>query len=119
MFLGRVRRIGRVFAVILLAWTAVDLIDRRACQNHPHWLPVAAPAAAHVGAAGDPLAPAHDHRDPMAGHLGDCFCCSSFVDVRLPFELTIAASVAWLDASPLHTYASVSAPHLYRPPIAG
>ena len=116
MFLRKVRRIGRVFAVALLVWTAVDLLDRRACQNHPELLMPAAAAAASVASPAD----THEHRHdgPPPGHAGDCFCCSAFVDVQMPFALELTYSVLWLEPTATHDYISVTPAHIYRPPIA-
>ncbi len=119
MFLRKVRRIGRVFAIALLAWTAVDLLDRSACQNHGVLPAAVAPgAAASLAAEGSGAVPGHDGPAVPAGHAGDCFCCSPFVDVRAPFHLSVTSVGVWLQppASPL--YASVTRTHLYRPPIA-
>jgi hypothetical protein len=118
MFLRKVRRIGRVFAIALLAWTAVDLLDRSACQNHGVLPAAAAPAAAGWFAEGG--APAHGHGEPgaLAGHAGDCFCCSPFVDVRTPFHLSVASTGVWFEPQGSPVFASVTQAHLYRPPIA-
>lgn len=118
MFLRKVRRIGRVFAIALLAWTAVDLLDRGACQNHGVMPVAVAPGAACVTAAA--AGPGHGHQEPgaLAGHAGDCFCCSPFVDVRTPFHLSISSATVWLEPPGSPMYTSVTRAHLYRPPIA-
>jgi hypothetical protein len=118
MLLPRVRRTGRVFAVALLLWTAVDLLDRRTCLNHADVNGVPSPAAPMtLGTSGAPTEPGHGHGAP-AGHAGDCFCCSAFVDVQAPFLLVIASSTLWLEPPAAPHYVSVARPHLYRPPIA-
>lgn len=118
MFLRKVRRIGRVFAIALLAWTAVDLLDRGACQNHGAMPAAVLPGAPGLASAG--AAPGHGHDAPgaMAGHADDCFCCSPFVDVRAPFHLAVASSGVWLEPQGSPVYTSVTQAHLYRPPIA-
>ncbi len=118
MFLRKVRRIGRVFAIALLAWTAVDLLDRGACQNHGTLTAAVLPGA--PGIASDAPAPGHGHDAPgaLAGHAGDCFCCSPFVDVRTPFHLSVTSSGVWVEPQGSPGYASVTQAHLYRPPIA-
>lgn len=118
MFLRKVRRIGRVFAIALLAWTAVDLLDRGACQSHGV-MPVAVARGATGCLVADDAGPAHGHDDPgaLAGHVGDCFCCSPFVDIKTPFHLAVASSGVWLEPQSSPLYVSVTRPHLYRPPI--
>ncbi|RPJ85080.1 MAG: hypothetical protein EHM13_02160 [Acidobacteria bacterium] len=118
MFLRKVRRIGRLFAVVLLAWTAIDLLDRHACQNHPA-LPVVASSTGEA-ALGPPADAGGDDRHDAGfppGHSGDCFCCSAFVDVRLPFSLTVASEYVWVEPTAVHGYSSVSLHHIFRPPI--
>ena len=116
MFLRKARRIGRVFALILLTWTAVDLLDRGACQNE-HGLLVPR-SSAEAPLLGGRSAPGEQHGDAFPpGHAGDCFCCSSFVDVKLPFALSIASAFVWVQPGPSPTYASVPLRHVFRPPI--
>lgn len=119
MFLRKVRRIGRVFAIALLAWTAVDLLDHRVCVNHAALPELASPAASVLlTAPGGGHAPGHGHHGPPDGHAGDCFCCSAFVDVKTPFQLSVTSTGVWLDAAISTTYQSATPTHLYRPPIA-
>lgn len=119
MLLRKVRSVAPLFALVLLAWTAVDLLDRHACQNE-----APLPAAASGSERWDLSSPPDDHEGggahgaPLAGHAGDCFCCSAFVDVKAPFDLFASSAAMPLVAVSAPHYVSVVQPHLYRPPIA-
>ena len=114
MVFQRARRIGRVFAVILLAWTAVDLFDYGACANHRDGFPVCAPVSVCDAAPTDGGCPA----GPMEGHAGDCFCCSPYVDVRAPFAVALRYTIAWPLAAETVARPLLGASRLYHPPLA-
>ena len=113
MVFERARRIGRVFAVALLAWTAVDVLDYGACANHQHGFAPCAPRTVS-GAA-----PAHEHgpSSPPEGHAGDCFCCSPYVDVQTPFHVTLQYSVAWPIPPDAVARPLIGASPWYHPPL--
>jgi len=112
MVFDRVRRIGRVFAVALLVWTAVDVLDYGACANHRDF-PLCAPLSVSC------TAPVHGDgpMGPMDGHAGDCFCCSPYVDVQAPFHVTLRYTVAWSLAVETVARPLFGASRLYHPPI--
>ena len=114
MVFDRVRRIGRVFAVALLVWTAVDILDYGACANHQHLFPSYAPASVNAAAPATPDAP----MGAPSGHSGDCFCCSPYVEVQTPFEVTLSYTVAWTLAPETVVHAVLSTSRLYHPPLA-
>ena len=114
MVFDRVRRIGRVFAVVLLSWTAGDILDYGACANHRHGFPVDAPVSVSCTAPAERDCPPA----PMEGHAGDCFCCSSYVDVQAPFEVTLSDTLAWALAQEAVARPLVGASPLYHPPLA-
>ena len=118
MFLRKARQIGRIFAVVLLVWTAVDLLDYRACQNHGALPWGASPSSLTSLADAGAGFPGRGHSGPIEGHAGDCFCCSAFVDVKTPFHLLFSAAGVWLQPPGSPVYASIARSQLYRPPIA-
>jgi hypothetical protein len=114
MVFERARRIGRVFAVALLAWTAVDVLDYGVCANHRDPFPGCAPVS--VGGAA-PNAPA-DPAGPLHDHAGDCFCCSPYVDVQAPFSVTLTYTVKWALTPEAVARPVFGAARLYHPPLA-
>lgn len=78
------RRLARVVALMLLAWTAVDLTATRLC---------AADAVPMAAAFESPEARPDGGDDPKPGrpapqsHIDDCFCCSHCVNVAMPEPL--------------------------------
>jgi hypothetical protein len=118
MFLRKARRIGRIFAVTLLVWTAVDLLDYRACENHGELPAAVSPTAMALLASGGAGPTDQGHPGPLEGHAGDCFCCSAFVDVKTPFLLSFSETGVWLQPPDSPVYTSIPLSHLYRPPIA-
>lgn len=106
---SRFRRFARLFAALLLLWTAADLADYGLCV-HTH---------GRIGVlAQEALGPAQAGADHGRQAPEDCFCCSHVVDVRTPFRIDLAYEIAWQ----LHDVA-VAAPDLgaaplYHPPLA-
>jgi hypothetical protein len=103
------RRIARLFASLLLLWTAVDVCDYGLCSHHRDPAGRYAQTAFRAGATAEESAP---------GPAGDCFCCSHLVDVRTRFRITLAYEVAWAVIDE-----SAGEPHLtsapwYHPPLA-
>jgi len=79
---SRVRRIGRMFVLVLLAWTAIDLLNPALCGLDE--LPfVAANAAVDSNNAipNDPPVPA-----------ADCFCCSHNVNFKPIVQVAVSFS---------------------------
>ncbi len=101
------RRLARLFAVILLAWTAADLCDYQLCAHHRE--PLGAWSETRLRAAPT------DSQAPADGD--DCFCCSHFVDVRTPFRIALGYEVAWFVGDQPVGEPHVAAIPLYHPPI--
>jgi hypothetical protein len=109
MVIADVRRIGRLFAVLLLVWTTVDLVD--------HDLGVWG-AERDGGAIEAPVAriPPPNATQPL--HVDHSFCCSHTVDITMPFSLGLTfdgrqippAAAPIPQISPLNT--------VYHPPLA-
>jgi len=114
MVFDRARRIGRVFAVALLVWTAVDVLDYGVCANHQDPFPVCAPLSVSGAAPAGPGCPA----GPFHGHAGDCFCCSPYVDVQTPFHVTLNYTVKWALSPEAVARPVFGAARLYHPPLA-
>jgi hypothetical protein len=106
----RIRHIGRGFAVALLLWTVVDLVDHHVCDAAN--VPMPTCRAASVGVPGESTGHRHTHTP------NSCFCCSPYVDVQTPFSLTLAYvsidTLAELDLSLTTAYP----PALFHPPLA-
>ena len=109
MVFAAIRRIGRVFAIILLAWTTIDLIDHNVCA-HPS-IAVQGAGATTVGQAAPPSS-------PPATHVDHSFCCSHTVDVKTPFRITL--TFAAVGFAPLDDPALLlnDPDDLYHPPLA-
>jgi len=103
------RRLGRVFAILLLVWTTVDLIDHNVCADHAGGVPGAARTA--VGQAAPAQAPAIPHVDHS-------FCCSHTVDVQAPFHLAVTLAVVGLAPSDVTPLPFSDPRGLYHPPLA-
>ena len=101
----------RMVAIILLAWTAVDLCAPSLCASeavaiaNPSRTNGSARLTAHPANAGD----CGDQQD-------DCFCCSHAVDLRtVTFRVSAAVPLQLIGPStPLVTPAVTSPP--YHPP---
>ena len=110
MVFPHIRRVGRVFAIVLLVWTTVDLIDHNVCVTH------AAPAP---GARGTVIGYSAEGPSPLQAPQADhSFCCSHTVDVRTPFRLALTLGVIGLapENCPLLPFHDSSG--LYHPPLA-
>lgn len=107
----RARRIGRVFAVALLLWTAADLVDFGLCENSRVSLGLYTEATVQAAASPE----VHHHGE---GQCHDCFCCSPYVDVKAPF--VIDAGIEGTPAVPTDPVLLpfVTAARLYHPPLA-
>jgi hypothetical protein len=115
---ARFRRIGRLFAVLLLAWTAADICDFGLCRHDREPIAPAVPAGPHGARTVTAWAP--DTGAPSdAADLGeDCFCCSPYVDVQTRVAITVTYSFAWKVAFDLAARPDVAASRLYHPPLA-
>ena len=76
------RRLARLAAVVLLAWTGVDLIATQLCAADSVVLATGSSGAVTI------QPDASSESDPTRGtpraHVDDCFCCSHCVNVVLP-----------------------------------
>jgi hypothetical protein len=103
------RRIARLFASLLLLWTAADVCDYGLCPHHRDRLGGYARTAFRAGET--------EERPDVAG-ADDCFCCSHVVDVRTPFRIALTYQVAWTVLGDPHTRPDVPSVPLYHPPLA-
>lgn len=108
MFSPSFRRTARLFAVVLLLWTAIDLFDFGVCVQH-HGRIGAFDAAAWR--APNDLGTAEEGAE-------DCFCCSHVVDVRVPYHIALAYTVAWVLVEEPASRPALTPPALYHPPLA-
>jgi hypothetical protein len=103
------RRLARLFAALLLLWTAADLADYGLCV-HTHGRIGMLPHEAFGVAEADVV---HGSEAP-----DDCFCCSHVVDVRTPFCFDLAYAVAWQLDDPAGAPPDLRTTPLYPPPPA-
>jgi hypothetical protein len=103
------RRIARLFAAVLLVWTAADVCDYGLCPHHRE--PVGGFAQTAFRAADA------EGRAPVEG-ADDCFCCSRVVDVRSPFRITFAYEFAWTVSHESAGQPHLTSAPLYHPPLA-
>lgn len=107
------RRLARVVAVMLLAWTAVDLTATRLC---------AADAVAMATASGSPEARPDGGDGPASGrparqsHIDDCFCCSHCVNVAVPEPLLAVTAAPPRDVASRVRIPFDDGHPLYHPP---
>jgi hypothetical protein len=101
------RRIARLFASVLLLWTAVDVCDYALCSEHRDPIGSYARAALRSGSGEESSADAVD----------DCFCCSHLVDVRSPFRITLGCQFAWVVAHEPAGDPHLTSVPLYHPPL--
>ena len=107
---GYMRRLARVVALTLLAWTALDLANSNLCALDAASQPVS------LRQTSDRLAASR--ADPGAPTFGadDCFCCSHCVDIS--HALTRPARIQLAHPAPeLREFAPSGSGHtLYHPP---
>lgn len=109
MVFASVRRIGRIFACLLLVWTAVDLVDHSLCDRSA--------AALETGMAARIGQPCPGHASHPS-HIGHSFCCSHTVDVRTPFRIALTFEAACLQLVEAPALPFASPDDLYHPPLA-
>jgi hypothetical protein len=102
------RRIARLFASILLLWTAADVCDYGLCSRHRDPLGGFARTAYRAGGP---------EEESAVEAADDCFCCSHVVDVRTPFRVTLGHDVAWLVRDEPPGQLHLTAVPLYHPPL--
>jgi hypothetical protein len=118
--LRRIRRIGRTFAILLLAWTAADLCDYGLCEHSRE------PLGAAIPASGSDAARVKNRTTNVPGNGAcpvpcgpdDCFCCSHFVDVQMPFHIALTYTTVWEVADTIAARPHFTAFPLYHPPLA-
>lgn len=108
MFSPAFRRAARLFAVVLLAWTAVDLLDFGVCVQHH----------GRIGSFTATEWRAPNEADTPDEGCEDCFCCSHVVDVRTPYHIALAYTVAWVIADHDVSTPPLTPTPLYHPPLA-
>jgi len=110
MVFRRIRHIGRGFAIALLLWTVVDLVDHHVCAAAAAPMPTS--RAASIDGPSEHTGHGHTHTP------NSCFCCSPYVDVQTPFVLTLAyVSIDTL--AELHLIPTTIHPRsLFHPPLA-
>lgn len=108
------RRFARLAAVILLAWTAVDLTATQLCPADG--VATAAGAFESSWARSDSSDGRAPGRRAPQSHVDDCFCCSHCVNVALSEPLLVATV-----NTPRHLASRIRIPvgaghPLYHPP---
>jgi hypothetical protein len=109
MVCARVRRIGRLFSVLLLLWTAVDLVEHFSPDRGPKMTGV------QVATAGQPSSA---ERERLAPHPDHSFCCSHTVDVKTPFAIAITPLLVGLAPEDSAVLPFRNPTGLYHPPLA-
>lgn len=99
----------RLFAAVLLVWTAAHLFDHCLCA-HDHERLGRFEQAAFRSASTD-ASSYHDGFD-------DSFCCSHVVDVRSPFQFSPHYDVSWTLPQDIVGHPALPAAPLYHPPLA-
>ena len=96
----RLTRLTRVVALVLLAWTAIDLTNSALCalEQEEFSTPVGSDLALSMSPASGGAIPAAPR------HVDDCFCCSHCVTV--------------IDVTPARWNMSVVGPEQVAPPAA-
>jgi hypothetical protein len=107
--------VARAFAVLLLAWTTVDLCGGVCIHDHE---PIAASLpGGPSGARSVEVAGSYGGNCPLTGP-DDCFCCSHYVQPQVRYQVvpayTFVAGVEAASVSP----PQVSSSPLYHPPLA-
>jgi hypothetical protein len=103
-----VRRTGRIFALLLLVWTAVDLVDHSLCGRGE-----GGPEAGTVALVGQP-SPGHASQP---SHIDHSFCCSHTVDVQTPFRIALTFDAVGLQPLEAPALPLASPDDLYHPPL--
>ena len=115
---ARFRRAARLFAALLLAWTAVDLVPYGLCAHDREPLVPALP----TGAAGPLAVAARDAgrtpETPIDNGPDDCFCCCRVVDVNVPFHVSLTYAVVWAVPPDAVERPHLAPSQLYHPPLA-
>ncbi len=109
MVFAHVRRIGRLFSIVLLLWTAVDLVE--------HFSPGLGPRM--TGRQGSSVGPSSSAAPAQqAAHTDHSFCCSHSVDVQTPFAVARTSRVVGLAADHTSALPFRNPTGLYHPPLA-
>jgi hypothetical protein len=109
MIFTEVRRIGRLFSILLLLWTAADLVEHFSPDRGPKMLDVQSASVGQPSSAGP---------GQQASHADHSFCCSHSVDVKTPFAVAVTSRPDDLapDHSPALPFRNPTG--LYHPPLA-
>lgn len=110
MVFSHIRRVGRVFSVVLLVWTTVDLIDHNLSADH-----CVGVQAGRTDAVGQQSSASGGRQAPHADHS---FCCSHTVDVQTPFQFTLTLAVVGLAPVDSPALPFRDPGRLYHPPLA-
>ncbi len=114
---ARFRLASRVFATLLLAWTAVDLCGHALCL-HQHG-PIVPGVPAADGQAASVRVPGAAPVD--AGHgdsLDQCFYCGHCTDVQAPFRIRALPGLASGIFAEFRCLPDLAPSPLYHPPLA-
>jgi hypothetical protein len=114
---SRFRFVGRILAILLLAWTSADLCGHGVCTHDREPIaPWASSGPASTTSLRGPEAPQPD--SATSDGPDDCFCCCHCIDVQVRCELPASYSfVSLLAAGPISLPFSGPAP-LDHPPLA-
>ena len=106
--------LAKAVSILLLFWTAADLSVPSLCaldnEGTNQAVVTTTEAFSVDGATGMPA--------PTPGHVDDCFCCSSCVDVQWAAAATIAPPCELQQTHLLLPLPRIFGSRLYRPPLA-
>lgn len=117
MTFARIRRIGRVFSALLLIWTAADVCDYSLCEHSRQPIAMAGSSDNARQILDTVSASSQTDSTPLCD-CNDCFCCSRFVDVRVPFHMSLIYTAAWLVEDAGLSLPDLPPLPLYHPPLA-
>jgi hypothetical protein len=115
---SRFRGVARLFAIVLLAWTAADVCGHGICEHDREPIAPAAPTGSAGPSSVNRLPVGAPADAPLPTGPDDCFCCSRFVDVQVPFLPSLVYAVAWTVPDPIAPMPVADPSRLYHPPLA-
>ena len=101
----------RLTAILLLAWTAVDLTATQLCPADGQARPFAVSER-----SSKMLAPSRPTTPVAPAHVDDCFCCSHCVNVGVLVPVSATAATTGCDPVPDVRIPFNDGHPLYRPP---
>jgi hypothetical protein len=108
--------LGRIVALVLLLWTAVDLTNSGLCALENETAPATGSGATTMAAADWDGGASVPTQDPI--HVDDCFCCSHCVDVSAIVPTTVVSPVRVIHAALVVPAPRLFGSPLYHPPLS-